>query len=270
LARCRAIGKHRGRRWLCRENQRSENEACQIHQSLGGRGNHTINSSSTNYRQAVEAAPSNRRSSRGSARSRSTVSSARTFLIFKSSSCLRHQSVLILLRPPTLPAASQISLLGFWFNFHWGRGFRSPWRPRGFVWRKLIGNDVFVLQLFDNNRNSRAAFYAVGLSVLNSSESPIHLIGRLWNDTFYKNADEGFALRIGLPDSPRDNRLEGIGSYRLSFRRHGASFITGLRRKLNIAILTAVLPPCVCVILMACANFNDKKTLFAMQTLHLA
>src|ERR1039457_702710 len=84
----------------------------------------------------------------------------------------------------------------------------------------LIGNDVFVLQLFNGNRNSSVAFCSVCLSVLHSFESPIYVTARLWNDTFYKNSDEGFALRFSIPDRLRDNRLEIVRLYWLSFHWH--------------------------------------------------
>jgi hypothetical protein len=87
---------------------------------------------------------------------------------------------------------------------------------------RLIFNDVFVLQQFNNIRNSRGAFCSVGLSVLNAFKSPIHVTARFWNGLFQKNTDEGFALCIALPDSLRDNRLKDIGRYRLSFDWHRA------------------------------------------------
>jgi hypothetical protein len=74
-----------------------------------------------------------------------------------------------------------------------------------------------MLQSFNNDRNSRVAFYSRGLSVLDAFEDPIHVTARLWNNTFHKNANESFALSIGLPDSLRYKRLEGIRRYRHSF-----------------------------------------------------
>jgi hypothetical protein len=115
----------------------------------------------------------------------------------------------------------------------------------------LIGDDVFVLQSFNSNRNSRIAFYSVGLSVPHSFESPIYITARLWNDALYKNSDEGLALRFGIPDRLRDDRLEVVWRNRLSF--HGHLDVPIVRvvaelRKLEIAILPTVLP------LLACAS----------------
>jgi hypothetical protein len=103
----------------------------------------------------------------------------------------------------------------------------------------LVFNDVFVLQSFNNDRNSRGAFFSFGLSVLNAFNCPIHVTARFWNDTFHKNTDEGFALSTGLPDSVHDNRLKGSPRYQLSFRWHRAVAEYG---ELQIAIVLAVYP----------------------------
>jgi hypothetical protein len=112
--------------------------------------------------------------------------------------------------------------------------------------------------LFDDRRNSRIAFYSVGLSVPHSFESPIYITARLWNDALYKNSDEGLALRFGIPDRLRDDRLEVVWRNRLSF--HGHLDVPIVRvvaelRKLEIAI--SLTTPCVCVNLMASGGFKD-------------
>jgi hypothetical protein len=121
---------------------------------------------------------------------------------------------------------------------------------------RLIVNDVFVLQSFNNNRNSGGAFYSFGLSVLNAFKSPIHVTARFWNDPFHKNTDEGFALCIALSDSVHDNRLKGIGRYRLSFHCHRAVAELG---KLEIAIVPAVLPLLACASFLWLTRFKDEK-----------
>jgi hypothetical protein len=103
----------------------------------------------------------------------------------------------------------------------------------------LVFNDVFVLQSFNNDRNSRGAFFSFGLSVLNAFKCPIHVTARFWNDTFHKNTDEGFALCTGIPDSVHDNRLKGSPRYQLSFHWHRA---VAEFDRLEIAIVPAVLP----------------------------
>jgi hypothetical protein len=90
---------------------------------------------------------------------------------------------------------------------------------------------------------------AFGLSVTNNSNSPIHVSARLWNNAFHKNVDEGFAVRIGLPDCLRDNQLEILERYGLSCRRHLDVPMTRAMPtlcKLEIACVYVVLTHLVC------------------------